>query len=377
MLWWELGMSTPQPPGGKEPRISGSLSTLRLFGVPVRFHFTFIFLLLFLIMLGAEGRSSLRSVLYVVALFGSVILHEMGHALVSRHYGIRTYEIVLFPIGGVARMERTPKPREELWIALAGPAVNVAVGAVLMAAAWFTHSALDWRTLMSTSEHSLLLQIGAGNLLLAAFNLLPAFPMDGGRILRAFLALSRPEDQATRIAARSGRFLAIIMGLYGLLQANYLLLFVAFFVYLGAVQESAAAIGRAMTHGMPVRAAMVSEYHTLSHGQTIRDAANLLLATSQQDFPIVHGDQVLGLLTRSALLRAMARDGPEGYIASAMDRTYLSLPPTMDLSEALPLMSQPGTCALVMEGERLIGLLTSENLSEFVLLRQFETKGTA
>jgi len=355
---------------GEGSRVPGSVTTIRLFGVPVRFHFTFVLLLVLLVMVGFEGNSGLRSALYVAALFGSVILHELGHALVSRRYGIRTFEIVLFPIGGVARLERNPKPREELWIALAGPLVNVVTGAALLAAAWSRNRALEWGDLMKQSEASLLLQIGAGNLILSAFNLLPAFPMDGGRILRAFLALSRPEAEATRIAARSGRALAILLGLYGLVSANYLLLFVAFFVYLGAVQESAAAIGRAMTHGIPVRAAMVTQFHTLSHGQTIRDAANLLLATTQQDFPVMHGDQVLGLLSRSALLRAMAQEGPEGYVSMAMDRSFQRLSADMDLSEALPLMS-PGGCALVMENDRLLGLLTSENLTEFVLLRQF------
>ncbi len=138
------------------------------------------------------------------------------------------------------------------------------------------------------------------------------------------------------------------------------------------MQESAAAIGRMLTHGVPVRAAMITEFHTLSHGQTIRDAANLLLATSQQDFPVVLGDQVLGLLGRNRLLRAMAEAGPEAYVASAMDRDFASVPPDLDLSEAVPLLAQSGACALVMENEKLMGLLTSENLTEFLLLKRFE-----
>src|SRR5262249_33299374 len=155
---------------------------------------------------------------------------------------IRTFEIIMFPIGGVARLERNPRPSEELWISLAGPIVNVLVGVALLGVAWSRNSGLQWKQLLTQGENSLLLQIGVGNLILAAFNLLPAFPMDGGRILRAFLALSKPEAEATRIAARAGRALAVLLGLYSLISANYLLLFVAFFVYLGAVQESAAAI---------------------------------------------------------------------------------------------------------------------------------------
>ena len=151
-----------------------------------------------------------------------------------------------------------------------------------------------------------------------------------------------------------------------------MLVFIAFCIYLGAAQESAAAMGRSLTAGMPVRAAMVTEFHTLSHGSTIRDAANLLLATSQQDFPVVHGDQVLGLLGRNALLRALAHDGPEAYVGGAMDREPLKLFADQQLADVLPQMAQTGICALVMDpSDHLVGLLSAENLSQFLLLRRF------
>jgi CBS domain-containing protein len=210
-----------------------------------------------------------------------------------------------------------------------------------------------------------------GNLLLVAMNLLPAFPMDGGRIFRAILSYIRPEDEATRIAAWVGRMLAIALALYGLLASQFMLVFFALFVYLGAAMEFAAATGRTLTHGIPVKAAMVTEFHTLEHGKTIRDAANMLLATSQQDFPIVHGDKVVGLLGRNLLLKALAAEGPDAYVAGVMERDFLAIEPTMDLSEVLPLMAQAGRCALVMDGDKLLGLLTTENLSEFLLLRRF------
>jgi CBS domain-containing protein len=215
-------------------------------------------------------------------------------------------------------------------------------------------------------------QIAAGNLFLALFNLLPAFPMDGGRILRSLLACFGPEQQATQIAAAAGRILSIGMGLYGLLSSNFFLVFIAFFVYLGAAQEGAVATGRVLTQGTPVRAAMVTEFHTLNHGHTIRDAANLLLSTSQQDFPVVLGDQVMGVLGRNALVKAMAESGPDSYVAGAMNREFVRVSPDMDLVDALPLLAQAGTCALVMDGDKLAGLLTGENLAEFVLLRKSE-----
>ncbi len=359
-------------PSRNERGIAGTMGSIRLLGVPVRFHFTFILLLVFLVVMGLGNKQSgLIFALYILALFASVLLHELGHAWVGRQYGVRTLEIVMFPIGGVARLEKNPKPNQELWIALAGPFVNIVIAGVLLGYLFYRNHLQAIETLFDPTDSNLLERIALGNLLLAGFNLLPAFPMDGGRVLRAILARFRSEDDATRVAAWAGRMLAIGMGLYGLLSMQFMLVFIAFFVYLGAAQEGAAAIGRTLTHGIPVRAAMITDFRTLPHGSTIRDAANLLLATSQQDFPILHGSSVIGLLPRNLLLRALASEGPEAYVSSAMERDFLSLSPEADLGEALPAMTQAGSCALVMEGDRLVGLLTTENLSEFLLLRRF------
>jgi Zn-dependent protease/predicted transcriptional regulator len=356
------------PPKTRTP---GSLSVFRVFGVPVRFHFTFVILVIFLVVVGLEGsKSALTDILFVLALFVSVLLHELGHAVVARRYGVRTVEIVMFPIGGIARFENPPKARHELWIASAGPLVNIVIAAVILIA---IGEGLDLRrlTIVESEDTNLLQAIALGNLVLAIFNLLPAFPMDGGRILRSILAYWKPEEEATQIAAKAGRMLAILMGLYGLISHNYLLVFVAFFVYLGAAQESQAATGRTLMQGIPVRAAMMTRYHTLTHGQTVGDAARLMLESSQQDFPVVHGDQVIGLLDRNGLMKAMAGAGSDAYIAGVMDRNFARLDPDMNLAEVLPTMTSFGPCALVMEGDRLVGLMTRENLSEFLILRRF------
>jgi len=346
--------------------------TFRILGVSVRLHSTFVLLLIFIMAIGVgSSKSPLSYGLLVLALLASVLLHEFAHAFVSAYCGVKTQEIVMFPIGGISRLEPSAKPRQEFWIALAGPAMNLLIGGVLL---WFLISRKETGGLFSFSEPTpanLVQAIALGNLILAAFNFLPAFPMDGGRMLRALLTRFRPEEEATRIAALCGRMLAISMGLYGLLTMHVVLVFVAFFVYLGAAQEGAAAMGRYLTHGVPVRAAMLTEFHTLAPGNSIRDAANLLLSTSQQDFPVIHGGQVIGLLGRNALLRAMATEGPEAYVAGVMDRDYPIMQPDTDLAKILPLMAQTGSCALVMEGERLLGLLTAENLSQFLLLRRF------
>jgi Zn-dependent protease/CBS domain-containing protein len=360
--------SSPQP----DARMSGTVGLVRVFGVPVRLHFTFVLLILFLFFLGATGKqSSLMMVFYILALFGSVILHELGHSLVAKRYGVKTIEIVMFPIGGLARLDRAPKPKEEFWIAIAGPAVNFLIAGGIIGYLYVRGGGITaLEGLREATDLNLLERIALGNLLLALFNLLPAYPMDGGRVLRSLLAFFRPENEATRLAAGAGKILAFFMGLFGLLSMNFFLIFIAFFVYLGASQESAMAMGKSLTEGLPVRAAMVTEFRTLSHGDTIRDAVNLLLSTTQQDFPVVLGGQVLGLLGRNALLRAMAVEGPDSYVASAMNRNFARVSPEADLAEALPLMAQAGNCVFVMDGDELVGLLTSENISEFLLLRR-------
>ena len=358
----------PRASSPNDTPISGTVSTVRLFGVPIRFHFTFVLLLVFLIFVGVGGKQSgATTAIYVAALFGSVLVHEVCHVLVARLYGIHTSEIVMFPIGGVSRMESQPKARQELLIALAGPGINLIIGVVLLAA---QSDFLPLEKLSVPTDANLVERIALGNLLLGVFNLLPAYPMDGGRILRSLIALRKPEDEATQIAAAAGRFLAIAMGLFGLLSQNFVLVFVALFVYLGAAQEAAAARGRSLATGFSVRAAMITDFHTLSHSNTIREAGDLLLSTSQQDFPVMHGGEVIGLLTRSALMRAMLSAGPDSYVAAAMDRDFLQVPPDMSLADAMPQLSMMKSAALVMEGEHLVGLLTAEHLYEFTMLRQ-------
>ncbi|MBV9770159.1 MAG: CBS domain-containing protein [Bryobacterales bacterium] len=338
-------------------------------GISIRLHFTFLLLLICLVVIGLTGNQSPGNyALFVIALLGSVLLHELSHAVIGSLYGIRTLEIVMYPIGGVARLERPAEPREEFWIAATGPLINLAIAGSILGVLYSRNHPVNLLSLVQPTDENLADRIAMGNLILAGFNLLPGFPMDGGRMLRAILSRLQSEYEATRIATLSGRALAISMGLYGFIYMP-VLAFVAFFIYLGAASEGAASRGRSLTKGIPVRAAMMTAYHTLQHGATIREAANLLLSTSQQDFPVVLGDQVLGLLGRNALLRGMAQQGSDSYVAGYMQREFPSVPPDKDLAEILPLMSHSGSCVLVMQEGRLLGLLNSEHVSHFLLLR--------
>lgn len=361
------GPYSPRP-AGRVPGIAGSVT---LFGVPVRFHFTFWLVVIWMIVLVSGGKQSVAgAAVFIAGLFLSILLHEAGHAWMARRYGIGTQEIVMLPIGGLARLERQPRAGEEFWVAFAGPLVNFLLGLILLGASYLGGGRLsvgDWREAADTNIVS---RLALANLVLALFNLLPAFPMDGGRVLRSLLAERRSYEDATRITARIGTLIAALLALLGLLQGNFLMLFIALFVYVGAMQESMAATAQALMQGAQVRDAMVTDFRTLSHGDTIRDAAELLLATSQQDFPVLAGPRVTGLLSRNHLLRALAAEGPDGYVASAMDREFPRLTPDIDLAEAAASLGSGVNCALVFEDERLVGMLTAENLSEYLVLKK-------
>lgn len=355
--------------------IGWSLHLATVSGIPIRLHFTFLLLLLWFGALagGLSGAGRWHGLAYVVALFTCVVLHELGHSLMARRFGISTKEIVLYPIGGVARIERTPRPVQELWIALAGPAVNAVIAAVILAYLGASGQAAAVADLRPGTG-SLLQLILVANVVLGLFNLIPAFPMDGGRVLRALLALRMGELRATELAAGIGQVLAIVAGFVALLTMHIGLLFIAFFVFLGAGQEASMYRTRAALEGLRARMAMITDFRTLPVGATLRDAASMLLNTHQQDFPVVQGGDLLGLLSRRDLLRGLTNDGPGAYVTGVMDRQPVRVTPEAELeSVARALHEGQRSCALVMEGEALRGMLTAENLNEFLVLRQLLT----
>src|SRR5829696_8724112 len=273
----------------------------RFGGIDVFVHATFILLI------GWVGYSHwlehhnwaevLNGVLFILALFLCVVLHEYGHALTARKYGIKTRDITLYPIGGVARLERMPeKPMEELAVALMGPAVNVVIAALLFAYLSLTNGLVPL-TELTIASGSFLARLIAVNVSLVLFNLIPAFPMDGGRVLRALLAMRMDYVRATQIAANIGQGLAFLLGLFGLFN-NPFLLFIAFFVWIGASQEASMVQMRNTISGIPVTQAMQTRFDILSPTDRLERVVNLILAGSQQDFPLVEDGQFIGVLTR-------------------------------------------------------------------------------
>jgi Zn-dependent protease/predicted transcriptional regulator len=350
-------------------------------GIDVHVHATFWLLLVWIGLVRYRAAGSIAAIVpelvFILAIFGIVVLHELGHALAARRYGIATRDITLLPIGGVARLERMPRePRQELVIALAGPAVNFALAALLFVGlaltghvASFAHvAALDAGFL----NRALVERLVGVNLWLGGFNLIPAFPMDGGRVLRAALAMrSGNYARATELAARIGRAFALLFGVLGLfVVGNPFLVFIALFVWLGAAGEAAAVQTTVTLAGVPVRHVMITDVRTLSPDDPLERAVRLVLDGFQQDFPVVAAGRVVGVLTRAALLRALAERGPAAPVATAMQQDFRAASPDEPVEEVLTRLETCGCHAMpVVRGQELLGVLTTENVGEFVMVQ--------
>src|SRR5258706_6161585 len=346
----------------------------RFAGIDVYMHATF------LLLIGWVGYSYwlahhnwgevLNGVLFILALFLCVVLHEYGHALTARQYGIKTRDITLYPIGGVARLERMPdKPIQELWVALMGPAVNVVIAAVLFAYLFFTNG-LGPLTNLTLTSGSFLTRLMIINISLAIFNLLPAFPMDGGRVLRALLALKMEYTQATQVAANIGQGLALLMGFIGLFS-NPFLPFIAFFVWIGASQEASMVTMRNSLSGIPVTRAMMTDFKSLSPRDTLAQVVALMLAGSQHDFPVVDANgQVAGILESDAFIKALSQQGQSVLVVDVMRRNIPEVDSHEMVETALMRLQESEAKTLpVMHAGRFIGLITSENITEFLMIR--------
>ncbi len=310
----------------------------------------------------------LGGVLFILALFFCVILHELGHALTARRFGIRTRDITLYPIGGVARLERLPeRPLEELWVALAGPAVNVGIAAALLAYLFLSRDLSSLR--FSVTSGDAVARLLWVNLSLALFNLLPAFPMDGGRVLRALLAMRIDHVHATQIAANVGQGMALLFGLVGLLVDPFLL-FVALFVWIGATQEASMVQMRNSLGGIPVFRAMQTQYETLSPHDRLERVIELILAGSQHDFPVVEDERVLGILDRETFIKALTERGQGALVSEVMRRGLPEVDTHEMVASALERLDESRAKALpVTHDGRLIGLITLENITEFLMIR--------
>jgi len=345
----------------------------RIAGIDLRVHATFLILLAWAALASyrATGTATgaARGVLFTLALFASVVLHELGHALTARRYGVPTKDITLLPIGGVARLEYIPKePREELRIALAGPAVTLAIVLVLYAALRLLGLPLTPAQDALASRGSFISQLMWVNVSLLVFNLLPAFPIDGGRVLRAALALRMDYVRATEVAVRVGRGFALIFGIVGLFYNPFLVL-IALFVWMGAAGEAAEVQRRSSLEGVPVERVMIRDVRTLTPRDTLDVALNHVLAGFQQDFPVVDGGRVVGVLSRAKLLEALAKRGRDAPVGEVMETMFRVAAPTEPVEQALARLRDARCHTLpVVSDHRLDGVLTLDNVGEFMMI---------
>jgi Zn-dependent protease/CBS domain-containing protein len=364
--------------------MSWSVKLFSISGIDVKVHLTFVLILVWAAYTwgaaqGAGLAGALFGVVAMLLLFGCITLHELAHSLLALRYGVRVREIVLLPIGGVSQMEEMPgKPAQELWIALVGPLVSILLGAIFFVVAAlvgapssFTAAGFSlapggggWLSLVS--------YLAFANLILGLFNLIPAIPMDGGRVLRSLLALRFENRRATAIAVAIGQGLAFLIGVYGFLNGNFFLILIAVFVWLGAGEEGGAAEAKGALANLVVRDAMTRRPEPLAPGDRLARAVELTLTTAQADFPVVDGPdgRVVGLLTRQDLIRGLHERGPDASVGEAMRTTFATAKPVESLFDVQRRMRVSGVHVVpVVEHGALVGVLTTTDVSEAIWLR--------
>lgn len=368
-----------------------SVKIAQIAGIPIKLHMTFFIIVL----LGAwqwAGRSAdpvagaLFGATLIVALFACVVLHELGHSLMARRFGIETREILLLPLGGVAQLNKNPEqPRHELLIALAGPLVNVVIVLLLVIIGLtpqvnlFTYL-LDGRGLSEIlgtelSLNNLLLWLLSANMSLVLFNLIPAFPLDGGRVLRALLAMGLGFPRATRIAAAIGQLVAIGLGIFGLFSGNFLLVLVAIFIFVGATQETAVAESKVVLTTRRLGDAYNRHVLTLQNGDRLSRVVDYLLTSYQPDFAVMFGKKLLGIVTREQVMQALAAQPEDLYVSEIMTREFVKLDANLNLDEAREQLGTHGArVAAVYAGEDFLGLISIEDIQEAFSVLMFNQR---
>lgn len=346
----------------------------RIAGSELRIHVTFFLLLAWIgVVHYREGgmAAAWEGIAFICAVFACVVLHEFGHALAARRYGIRTPRITLLPIGGLAELERMPRdPRQEIIVALAGPLVNVVI-AILLVGLFGAQLSADAMGEFENPQREFVNRLAAVNIILVLFNMIPAFPMDGGRVLRAVLATIWSRARATAIAATIGQFLAFGFGFLGLVAGNPLLVFIAIFIYLAASGEARATSLYELAAGRKAMDAAITRFVSLSTASNLGDAADALLATTQHEFPVLdEAGRLQGFLTRRALVAALGTSGRQAAVTAHMTGGIPQIRGSARLTEALEAIEKAGVPAVAVSGADggLAGYITRENLAELMMV---------
>lgn len=347
----------------------------KIAGIDLHLHLTFLLLVGYFLYRGyAQSNQwsvALGSAGYILLLFAIVVLHELGHALAARRYGIKTKDITLLPIGGVARLERMPEdPKQELVVAIAGPAVNVAL-AILLMAVMFVGVGLGEVFKFDILTGDLLVRLFWTNIFLAGFNMLPAFPMDGGRVLRAFLAMRMNRVKATMIAASIGQFMAMLFGLAGLFwQFNPILILVALFVWLGAEAEAQQVRTMSVLRGVSVGKVMATEFRTVSSHERLGDVAKELVSGFQTEFPVLEDDRVIGFIGVQDVVKGLSELGDTANVVAFVHKDFITARPDEPLDAVMARwQAEEASVLAVVDLGGLVGIVTRANLGEHVVVQ--------
>ena len=362
-----------------------SFQIANIAGIPIRVHLTFFLILL----LGAYQWFGLTGTLsgaifgaaLMALLFVCVTLHELGHSVVAKVFGIPVREIVLLPLGGLALMSKNPdKPLHELFIALAGPLVNVVIAGILIVPLGLSlgpmlltgHGLLPEELGNTPTLNTALLWLFAANVSLVLFNLIPAFPLDGGRVLRALLAMVTGYPRATRLAAAIGQFAAVILGLYGVLNGQFILTLVAVFIFFGAGQETAEAEAKTVLDTLRVGDAYNKHALTLTVGDRVSRVVDYLLTSYQPDFAVLQGRVLIGLITRGDVLKALATHSDDTLVTEIMRREFLKVDAGKSLDEVRQALSEnDASLAAVFDSGNYLGLISREDIAEAFAVQTF------
>lgn len=357
-----------------------SLFLGKVAGIRISVHWTFLILIFWIVF--ANMRSGLTfseivwSVIFLLSIFVCVILHELGHALTAKRFRIKTREISILPIGGVAQLESMPeKPREELLVALAGPAVNIVIAILLYPLVTDGQLMDDLDNVSRIGPDNFLAMLMRINLWLALFNLIPAFPMDGGRVLRALLGFRLSHQKATQIAATIGQVLAMVFVFLGFTTPNPFLIFIGLFIFLGAQAEAAYAQSRFMLKGFTVRDVVMHDVPYIEGDASVRDAAAKLLNGQNRNFVVNHLGKPAGTLSRDQIIRALGAEGERITVNRIKDEDMIIVSPDTPLEEAWnQFQRQKKPLMLVMTDGTLEGVVDEENLAEFILIQTAASK---
>ncbi len=351
-----------------------SLQIGRIAGIKVAVHWTFVLLIGYFVWHESRKGSSVEEILWVIffllVIFTCVTLHELGHALTAKRFNIKTLDITLLPIGGLARLESMPeKPAQELAVAIAGPMVNIVIAIVLYP--FISHQLNEEfiKEVSGITKHSFLFNLFIVNIFLSVFNMLPAFPMDGGRVFRALLSFKLQRHVATRLAATVGQMMAILFVVAGFFW-NPFLIFIGLFIFLGAQAESQMTTNKFILSGFKVKDVRMTNFEKIQHDDTLAIPVALLLDGQTKNFIVMNGDKAEGTLSRDELIKGLSENGKETVVSEVMNSNLVFLNADMPLDEAYQLMQQHASKLLpVIENESLTGAIDLENIMEFIMVK--------